>query len=75
MTWEGTEELRRELRVNSLRFSRRADELFLKASNETAWSESPVCEERGNKVENKYLCLYGQQRMKMFVGFQLESPD
>lgn len=30
---------------------------------------------RGNKMENKYLCLYGQQRMWMSVGFRLESPD
>lgn len=47
MIWEGTGELRRESGVSSLRrFSGRAVELFLKVRNETAWSESPVCEER-----------------------------
>ena len=48
MAWEGTEALGSEPRVSPLRrFSRKADELFLKVRNETEWSESPACEERG----------------------------
>lgn len=58
VAWEGTGELRSEPRVSSLRrFSRKADELFLKVRSETEWSESPVCEERGH-IWEIYACAF-----------------
>lgn len=50
MAWEGTEALRSEPRVSPLRrFSRKADELFLKVRSETERGES-LAWERGAYV-------------------------